>query len=293
MRISFTVAIALLGFLGPGQLDAQPSNSCGLLVMAHGGSVDWNAAIEEAVYPLHETMPTEIAFGMANPVTLQSAISNLESRGVECIAVVRLFMSAHSFLHQTEFLLGLRPDPPPFVIPHSPDSHGESEGLAALTINAEIKINRAGLMDAPTMGQVLAHRATTLSDGSGRESVLLIAHGPGDDDENQEWLAKLDRLADDIRALDKFETVAVQTLREDWDQKRAAAEEAIRSFVETESKLNRRVLVIPFRLFGFGPYKEVLEGLTYHASGVGLLPSDEVTEWIREQASKTMTDGGW
>jgi hypothetical protein len=257
--------------------------------MAHGGTDAWNEAVEAAVQPLEADTPTAIAFGMADPVTLQEAVSKLEEK-VSCIAVVRLFVSGASFLHQTEYLLGLRADPPRFFVTHGGHANHQGGGVTPdpLTVSGEILISQEGLMDAPMMGSILAERALEMSDRSGNESVLVIAHGPGDDAENDRWLRKLDGLADSIRTGGAFRQVKVHTLREDWEEKRAQAEEHIRAFVETVNQENRRVLVIPFRLFGFGPYDDVLDGLTYEASGMGLLPSPRITEWIHEQMVKTL-----
>lgn len=289
------VFLLLCFFVGTQVLYAQSTNTCGLMVMAHGGTDAWDEAVETAVAPLREEMPTAIAFGMANPVTLEAAVRELEGAGVECIAVVRLFMSAKSFLHQTEYLLGTRSEPPRFFISHGGHgSHhgGKQEDPKPIATKAEIRLSQEGLLDAPEMGEILAQRALAMSEGSGKEHVLLIAHGPGDDAENEEWLSKLDNMADSIRVTGQFGIVESHTLREDWADKRAEAEKRMRSFVETNARDDGRVLVIPFRLFGFGPYAEVLEGLEYESDGMGLLPHPRITDWIRDQATKTMRTSG-
>ena len=88
------------------------AGSVGLLVMAHGGDPEWNRAVEAAVGPLRNSCLTEVVFGMASPVSLQAGVSRLEARGVRRVGVVGLFVSSQSFRHQTEYVLGLRPDPP-------------------------------------------------------------------------------------------------------------------------------------------------------------------------------------
>ena len=67
-----------------------------------------------------------------------------------------------------------------------------------------------------------------LSDDPERESVLILAHGPGDDRENERSIAALDELAQPMRDELGFRTVEVHTLREDWDEKRKVAEAEIR-----------------------------------------------------------------
>jgi hypothetical protein len=77
--------------------------------------------------------------------------------------------------------------------------------------------------------------------------------------------------------------VQVETLREDWPEKRAASEARIRAYVEANSKDASRVLVIPYRVSGFGPYANVLKDLAYEADQKGLLPSAGVEHWVRRQ----------
>lgn len=265
------------------------TEACGIMVMAHGGGDKWNTAVEEAVAPLRSRIPTSIAFGMADPVTMGAAIAELEARNVDCIAVVRLFMSAHSFLHQTEYFLGLREDPPPFFISHHGISHSHSPP-DMLNFDARVKISEEALLDAPEMGDILVTNAVALSDSSGKESVIIIAHGAGDDAVNDEWMQKLDRLSESVRETGLFPRVAVYSLREDWEDKRSKSEEDIRQFVRTHSENGGHVIVLPFRLYGFGPYAEVLEGLSYKSSGIGLLPHPEVSVWIERTANRLFAE---
>lgn len=284
-----TTLFATLLLLSATTSSAQSPNSCGLMVMAHGGAEQWNAAVENAVAPVREKIPTSIAFGMANPETMKAAIAELEEQNVDCIAVVRLFMSAHSFLHQTEYLLGLREDPPPFFISHhGPQHHHESP--TPVEFQGKIVISQTALLDAPEMGEVLAMNALALSDSSGNESVLIIAHGAGDDAVNDEWLLKLDRLSDTVRETGLFRSVAVHSLREDWKEKRSKSEADIRRFVEEHSEGDGSVIVLPFRLFGFGPYAEVLDGLSYESNGAGLLPNSNVSTWIERTANELLVE---
>ena len=94
------------------------SNTTGLLVMAHGGGDDWDQAVERAVTPLRNERPTALALGMADPVTMTAALDSLRGRGVERVAVVRLFVSGSSFLAQTRYFLGLGPAPTHFISHH-------------------------------------------------------------------------------------------------------------------------------------------------------------------------------
>lgn len=294
--------------------ESNPAENVGILVMAHGGKPEWNAAVEEAVAPLKEDYPTAIAFGMADPKTLQEAVAWLEDEGVKRIVVVRLFVSGKSFLHQTEYLLGLRPDAPAVFVHHGNHSttpaslaHPQESGSAhhasqnshhnnhsqPIKTNADFVLSQAGLLDTPISSDIIADRVEALSNSPENESLLILAHGPGSDEENEYWIAKMDKVSQKVKEKGAFRAIRVETLREDWPEKRKTAEQRIREFVMEGNLNGGRVIVVPFRVFGFGPYEEVLEGLNYEADGRGLLPHPAVTEWIRNVLAECITRAGW
>lgn len=264
--------------------------SDGVLVMAHGGTPEWNAAVALAVAPLRERIPTALALGMADPVTLQAGLDSLGERGVGRVAVVRLFLSGESFLHQTEFLLGLRSDPPPEpMLGHGGghDGHG-APGLSSLDHSMEVVLGREGLGESGIAGRILGERVRdvlALSPGPAR--VLLLAHGMGAESENDEVLRHMGTAAAALRRPGVTE-VKVATLREDWPEARARAEAEVRAWVGQGT--DAHTVVVPFRLSGFGPYAQVLQGLRYRPTE-GLLPHPLVAEWVAEQAFALLCSG--
>lgn len=268
----------------------------GVLVMAHGASPEWNAGVLQAVALVGERYPTEVAFGMADAGTIQEGVRRLEERGVGRIGVVRLFISGESWYDRTEQILGLvpgAPDAPPSSGSTTEFGDRERGGHGAhdqertfwmIRTRASFALNRAGLAEAGGMGAVLADRARALSRDPQREVVLILAHGPGDDDENARWLQTIDKRANAVRHALPFRRVVVETLREDWPAKRRESEQRIRALVEGARNDGVATIVIPFRVQGFGPYADVLAGLDYVADGQGLLPHAAVSEWIVEQA---------
>lgn len=267
------------------------SDQVGVLVMAHGGSAAWNAAVEGAIAPLKEEVPTEIAFGMARRETLQEAMDRLTEVGVGRVAVVRLFLSGSSFLHRTEFLLGVREDPPT----QSPQRSGSTTAGTPEQIwrRADVAIDPTGLSETPEVGSILRQRVESLSRTPAFESVLLLAHGLSTEEANRMLMRRIDGLADSIRSLGSFREVRVETLREDWPEARARAERRIRAWVLRASEDDGRVIVIPVRLFGFGRYRGVLAGFEYIADEKGLLPHPIIVEWVRDRATELFCDNAW
>lgn len=262
----------------------------GVLLMAHGGSDEWNQGVLDAVQPLRGRYPIEVAFGMADAASIQEAVQALEARGIMDIAVVRLFVSGESWYERTEQILGIRsgaPMRPAAASMTHEAAHGEHRmEFWKIQTDASFALSKEGLSDAEGMGEVLADRARALSRDPRREDVLILAHGPGDDRENERWIASIRARAESIRANAPFRRVEVETLREDWPQKRELAEHRIREFVERARLEDGTAIVIPFRVHGFGPYARVLDGLDYVSDGQGLIPHDNVTLWIAKQIAE-------
>lgn len=276
----------------------------GVLVMAHGGDAAWDKAVHGAVKGLEGALPVELAFGMADAESLQAAVKRLEAKGVRRIAVVRLFMSGDSFLGRTRQILGLEPGAPPKPAEvsgheghasHDHAGHQDPDKMPLWRIETQsrIALSAEGLLDGDVPGRILAERAKALSKAPKTESVLIIAHGPGDDAENARWLEEMDRFAAEVRKAKRFKAVQVETLREDWPEKRKDAERRIREFVADAAKAGGRAIVLPLRIYGFGPYAKVLKDLPYVADKKGLIPHPLVGEWLRKQAAATFTKAGW
>jgi len=256
----------------------------GVLVMAHGGGPDWNAQIENAARGLRRRMPTAVAFGMADATTLTAGLDSLSRQGVRRVAVVRLFVSGDSFLERTAALLGLE-------FPTKADGSEHRDGSVPIAHSLEIATHRDGLADWSGIGPLIAQRALQASDDPGEQSVLIVAHGAGDEAENAGLLARMNYAAEAIRAAGFLET-RVATLREDWPEARAAAAKGIREFVQDQNDSGHSVIVVPFRVSGFGPYAEVLAGLTY-TRGESLLPHPAISDWMEQTAMGIICGNGW
>lgn len=297
----------------------------GVLIMAHGGDPKWNTDVEAVVEPLRCKYPTEIAFGMAQSSSIREAVSKLEEKGVREIAVVRMFVSGDSFVPATEYIFGLRDTPPsdplasrgaesvssagapPVAMSYhgstgtnhsvdhaAPDEQGDTDQHAGhhmeapepIRSNSRFILSYEGIGDSPLVDEILYDRVKSLSSDPARESVLILAHGPGDDAENERWLANMNRRLQQLGEIGPFREIRCETLREDWPKKRQDAERRIREFVEKADQDGGRCLVVPFRVSGFGPYRDVLAGLDYIADERGFCPHPNMTKWIEQAAER-------
>lgn len=256
--------------------------------MAHGGGPEWNASVNTALATLRDRIPVALALGMANPHTLQAALDSLYDRGVHTVAVVRLFVSGRSFLHQTEYLFGLRSDAPArAMVGHRTVDGAE---LPPLNLKGDLLLDLEGLSGSAEVTSILADRARASADDPSDTGILLIAHGMGSEEDNGDLLDAMEVGARGLRS-EGYAEVRVTTLREDWAAPRAKAEKEIRAVVAAMGERWDRVVVIPYRVSGFGPYREVLDGLDYVPAG-SLLPHPLVAEWIRKRVTATFCTAG-
>ncbi|MBL7852194.1 MAG: hypothetical protein JNN04_14925 [Cyclobacteriaceae bacterium] len=261
----------------------QQSPRVGVLVLAHGAGQTWNQQVIDATKSVAAKYPTEVAFGMALPRTMQEGIDKLEAKGVKEIVVVPLFISSHSFIiRQSEYLLGLREKlaDPPMVMDHSNDapagtsshgghdsghagSHGsnhsmnhtgtthgnEPTSLPRLTVHSQIKFARP-LDDHPLVAQILADRIASLSKDPARETVILVGHGPNPEDDNRNWVRDMESLASQVRQLQETSgkssrMILCATVRDDADPALYnQAKENLRSLVRQGSQQGD-VIVVP------------------------------------------------
>ena len=266
----------------------------GVMVMAHGGSEEWNAHLAAAVEPLQENYPVETALGMADAGSIEEAIRRLEFRGVNHVGVVRVFVSGESWYDRTLQILGVQNGAPP-----RPDQQQLEEARARMRMpmgfwkvdtDLAFHVSVDGLADATEVDDVMTSRIRDLSSDPENEVAVVIAHGTGDDAENERWLDKITQRTRNAGEQLGLREIRIFTLREDWPEKRRESEQEIRAYIEQANSQGLTPIVVPFRLQGFGPYQRVLEELDYRADGLGLLPHSNVARWVSRQADQLQNE---
>jgi sirohydrochlorin cobaltochelatase len=276
-------------------VDNLTAEKFGVLVMAHGGSDDWNKGVENSLNNLRSEYPVEIAFGMADAGSIENGVRNLEAQGVEQVGVVRLFISGESWRQRTAQILGIENGAPVkptdhCAMDHCAMDHGTMPmGFWKIDSDLRFYLSEEGLSEAQEMDQVLLSRVRALSTDPTSEVVVIIAHGPADDEENARWISEISERTKLIKREMNVRDVQVFTLREDWEQKREGAEELIRKYVKEAGANSLTPIVVPFRVHGFGPYASVLAGLNYNAEQKGLIPHTNVVLWIKNQVKVLRT----
>jgi sirohydrochlorin ferrochelatase len=288
---------------------SERSASRGVLLLAHGGSAEWNAQVTKLASEVDRTNPTEVAFGMATRANIQSAVDRLQARGATEIVAVPLFVSSwSSVITSTEYLLGQRADAPPELAVFAKMSHaghgaaapptahhgGDHDGHTAADAQSPVKsavpirMTRA-LNDDPVVADILTSRARSISQNTSNEAIVIVAHGPVGDDENRRWLDDMRSVAGRIANAGLFASIDYLTLRDDAPKPtRDAATAELRALVTKRISEGRRVLIIPL-LVSFGGIerglRERLEGLAYTMPATALVPDERLVSWVLAMAN--------
>jgi sirohydrochlorin cobaltochelatase len=282
----------------------------GILLLAHGGSAEWNGRVTELAAKVNATRPTEVAFGMATRANIQGAVDKLVARGVTEIVAVPLFVSSWStVITSTEYLLGLRAAAPAALaafakMNHAPagaaaaaptghDGHGghtaAADGTTPIKTSIPVRMT-AALNDHAIVADILASRARAISRDSAKEALVVVAHGPTEEDDNVRWLKDMASLAGRIRQTEQYASLDYLTLRDDASKPvRDAATAQLRGIVQRELTAGRRVLIVPL-LISFGGIerglRERLDGLPYTMAEAALMPDDRLAQWVLAMADR-------
>ena len=255
----------------------------GVLVLAHGGTPQWNQTIEQTVAQAKLAYPTQIAFGMGmhehEVAELQRAIETLERGGASRIVVVPLLVSSASdVMRQLQYLLGLR-DRGPW------EAHAKPVKLRARLVMTP------PLDDDPVVIDVLVARALELSKSARGESVLVVAHGPVSDEDSARWLSVMERVAKRVQAIGHFRAVIPVTLRDDAPKRvQDDAAQHLRELVREQGEQGR-VVVVPLLLSNGGIEEKIpqrLKWLSYVYKGQALLPDPKLAQWIAHRVEAAL-----
>lgn len=312
-----TKLVAVLALVMGINIFTSTAQSTGVLIMAHGGGEDWNQHVRDAAVPLQKQYPVEFAWGMANYVTLQKGIQQLEKQGVDHIIAIPLFISSYSpIIRQTEYLFGLRDslaDHPMPLMHHSKkyvemtnaqvDSSNYMHGmlmppnLPQLSINADITMTDA-LDDHDVVAQILHDRIMTLSDNPANETVVLAAHGPGQESDNKKWIANMESLSRKVQKIQSengegFKQIFALTVRDDAEKRIFnQAKQQLRAMVRQANQFGD-VIVVPLFLSSGGREDAVakrLIGLEFKWSGKTLLPDPQISDFLVNSVEQALSE---
>jgi sirohydrochlorin ferrochelatase len=294
MGIYKTKTSGILAFiaLASGALAQQPSARTGVIIVAHGGGSDWNAAVAAVAADVRRTIPAEVALLMgpeAPRFRFQDQVAKLARAGVDSIVVVPLLVSSHSGHYEQIRWLARQTDSLNAVMQH----HLHMAGIERPSAAVALSVARA-LDDAPELSEVLAERARQLAGNATGRALLLVGHGPNSAEDYASWMQNLRRVADRVRESTGFADVRVELVRDDAPAAvRAEAVTRTRELVALQARLTGNdVVVVPILIgrssVGDERFRRDLAGLPIVYSGTPILPHPAISRWVVSRVQVTM-----
>lgn len=256
----------------------------GVLILNHGVGEESDRAFREAVDPVARRQPTAIAFGMAMTTSeaLQQAVDDLNATGVRTIVAVDPESSAHKSLYrQWGYILGLRP---------------RAAYVAVPPVKSKAKLLLAEPMNHdPLIAGILLDHARAISTDPPKEAVIIIAHGPEDNEDNPPDLAEVQLLADWVQKKSRFASVQALNIQDDAPPPvRAANVKAFRGLVTDAQARGLQVLVVPYVINTKGLQPKLqkdLEGLSFRFQDQGISGHPNFLKWM-DQAVQWALEAG-
>jgi len=259
----------------------------GVLLLLHGFK-DADKNFKEQVEGMSSIFPMAMAPGMSMMMSdhIQWAIKDIEAAGAETIVVVPILATRYNtMMRQWEYIFGMEE---------------ESSYASVPRVEAQAQIlftEPPG--DDPLVSEILLDYAYEISENPGQEFVIIAAHGPVFESDNDKVMAELETLAKYMREDGDFAGVAGITLQDDAPPEvRDANVAKLRGLVEAANARGEDVLVVT-NLIGTrtiqAKLRKDLKGLEYKFNKKGLVAHSNFMKWmgeaIREQLERNAALG--
>ena len=291
-RIS-ALALTALTLILPLSAQAQ-DESVGTVIIAHGGTEEWNAPVLELAHSVETGGPVEVSFLMgdgASDATFQNAVERLVQRGASRVVVVPLLASSYSgHYEQIRYLAGARDDLPDELMHHL-----MMGGIHRPEVSVPTTLTPA--FDASMeVAEILTARALSLAEAPMEQALFIIGHGPGSAEDYAAWMANLRPVADSVAKTAGFRDVKLGLVRDDAPAPvRSEAVRRIREIIELQHQLTKRSVVVVPILISSGTVSNEklptdLEGLDVVYAAQGLTPHPLVAHWIERRVREATAE---
>jgi sirohydrochlorin ferrochelatase len=237
----------------------------------------WEESVREIARNIASRLqePVELAFGMWNRKNFQAGVDRLVSRGVTELRVVPLFISSHSDVIRAQHYQF-----------HLTETNPLPFDIGRVTLPARMKVSfSTALDDAPELSAILRDRARELCRDASREELILVAHGPTSEEDDQKWLETLRAHGERLGADQPVHVITVRDDAEESDQ--AEMTRRLRAIVEGITSRGKTACVLPVLMAAGGIEKGILErlqGLEFRYIGKMLAPDPRLADWAARVA---------
>ncbi len=270
----------------------QAPDSTGLLIVAHGSDSTWNSAVHRVVEQVKWAGPVRVAFVMgaeASSHSWDAGLSGLEAAGVKRVVIVPFMVSSHGgHVHDIERWAGVR-ESQGDVGEHAMVGHAGHHSMRSPRVPVVVT---AAIDDAAELGIILSERWSALPAQDRARPLVLVAHGPNDEDDAARWVHDIRTATAPLQAALGSRPLQVGLLRDDAPAEvRATSIRALRdSIVRLAGNDSVTVMTV---LISTGSINRVtvptdLRGMPMRYVGAALAPHPALARWVERTASEAL-----
>ncbi len=246
----------------------------GILILAHGVNDSGDQILFNEIAPLAKSYTTSIAFGMSMMTSkhISCALTRMRENNAETIHVIPLTESPYNTLiRQWRYAFGLE----------SKYTYSDIELIDSAAVNFLEPIN-----DHRYAREIVYEHAMEISEDPQEETVIIVAHGPIDTEDNAKQLRIMQTIADHVKRKGNFYNVIPLSLQDDADpDTRSENVRRFRNLVEENSLAKKRNLVVTNLMSSEGIQSRIksdLSGLEYIFNEKGITSHPFFIRWVEE-----------
>lgn len=266
-------------------------DSIGVILVAHGADAAWNARVDSLASAVRRggqvRGPIAVSYLMgpgARLTRFQDAVATVARAGARRAVVVPILISTHSgHFEQVRYLAG-ETDSLDQAMMH----HLHEAGLERAAGPFPLRVTPA--LDGSTeLAEVVAARALAIAPEPAGRALFLFGHGPNSAEDYAAWMSNLRQVADAVKRVTRFASVAVELVRDDAPPAvRAEAVLRAREIVELQrAATGRDVVVVPLLISAGSLANRTmpadLSGLAIAYAGDPVLPHDAIVRWVERR----------
>jgi len=253
---------------------SDPNQETGVLLLAHGYGEEGDLAFHDSMTDITLQHITTLSLGMSMMTSkhIGCALSDMRQNGAKIIYIVPISSTPHNTLvQQWEYIFGLRND------------------------HAYTKVNSVQTDDIVFLDPISDHQIAKkivldytqeISVDPKNEIVVIIAHGPVGETDNELQLVLMENLAAYVHDQGNFNAVRPFTLQDDAPKEiRDRNVKQIKEFIENATLDGKKVLMVTNLMSGKGIQRKINEdfsGLDYKFNSKGFLTHPLFKDWILE-----------
>ena len=236
--------------------EADTSGATGVLILLHGFRDRGDAVFKDRLQPYAGIFPMALAMGMSMVMSqhIQLGLDDLVAAGATNIVIVPIVSTEYnSMIRQWRYIFGLEDSPAYATVPRV-----ETEARVVFA---------APPGDDPFVAEILVDYAGEISTDPDNEVVLIVAHGPSEDGDNQDQLKLMGNLAKIVQEDGGYSAVYAATLQDDAPAEvREANVQKLRGMVESAVAGGKEAIIVTNLMGAYtiqSKLRKDLKGLDY------------------------------